>query len=581
VQEIQRKDCERVFVSDSHKLVFVHIQKTGGITVDRLLNERIPDLRSIAARHGFASQGMDELDNWDEYFKFAFVRNPWDRLVSWYSMVTTMPKEGNELWQYVHDNSSTFEEFIYNCTDEVEIKEGVHYSFAYNQLDYVTDEQGNLLVDFIGRLENLDKDVQEVFRRIGYELETVPHKNRSGHRHYSTFYTPETELIVRKRFERDIEYFGYEFERPQGAGLMGTGSADPRQRAQSRIEVSGGPNEMGADARPGPTPRKAPPGRPGFLFVCGCDRSGTKALADYLNRHPEILVCEERSSTTQQGELTLDLPTFERMLDSPPEETGDPASDNDGDRLIKPHPELLANKGPARLRWIGASNSDYVRRMESVAGNNPGARFIIMYRPIEEIAESWETKDADDNQNRSNGFGRAVKTWNRSLQGTRRFIRGSLVPRVLLISYHDFLYRTETVVPLISRFLGLEVDESVTADMSDRALQSEKVMSRETLGRKERSLLEKHANRAAEAWILDRIEKQWKEPVLYTQKTSKAALAAYLDETEARSWRLQQKVRELERDRERRSRRFKQHQSSRSWKLLNTISSIWARLAGR
>ena len=185
-----------MFVSDSRKLVFIHIQKTGGITVDRLLNERIPDLRGLVARHGFASWGMDQLDDWDEYFKFAFVRNPWDRLVSWYSMVTTLPREGNELRRYVHDNSSTFEEFIYNCTGEVKIKEGVHYSFAYNQLDYVTDEHGNVLVDFIGRLENFDKDIQEVFRRIGFELETVPHKNRSGHQHYSTFYTPETEMIV-------------------------------------------------------------------------------------------------------------------------------------------------------------------------------------------------------------------------------------------------------------------------------------------------------------------------------------------------------------------------------------------------
>src|ERR671921_2260700 len=89
VRKIQREDWVRVFVSDSRKVVFVHIQKTGGLTVDRLLNERIPDLRRIVARHGFASLGMDELEGWDEYFKFAFVRNPWDRLVSWYSMVST------------------------------------------------------------------------------------------------------------------------------------------------------------------------------------------------------------------------------------------------------------------------------------------------------------------------------------------------------------------------------------------------------------------------------------------------------------------------------------------------------------
>jgi hypothetical protein len=519
-----------VFVSDSRKVVFVHIQKTGGLTVDRLLNERIPDLRRIAARHGFASLGMDELDDWDEYFKFAFVRNPWDRLVSWYSMVTTMPRDGNELWRYVHDNSSTFEEFIYNCTDEVEIKDGVHYSFAYNQLDYVTDDHGNLLVDFIGRLENFDKDLQEVFRRIGFELETVPRKNRSIHQHYSTFYTPDTELIVRERFKRDIEYFGYEFESPR---------------------------------------------KPGPLFVCGCDRSGTTALADYLNRHPKILVCQDSSETTQ-GEFTLDPSRFERMLDAVPRDAGDAASHDDGDRLIEPRAELLANRDPSGLQWIGASNPDYLMRMESVAGNNPGARFIVMYRPIEEVAESWEQEDADDRQNNDDGFGRAVKTWNRGLQGTRRFIRESLIPRVLLINYHDFLYRTETVAPLISRFLELEFDETATAELSDEVPQSERVRSAE-----KRSLIQKHANRAAEAWILDRIEKQWVKPGLYIQRTSKSALAASLDEAEARTWRLQEKVRELERDRKRGRRRFKRLQSSRTWKLLNRISSIRTRIASR
>ena len=566
-----------MLVSDSHKLVFVHIQKTGGVTVHELLRERIPDLRNILARHEFARRGMAELNDWDEYFKFAFARNPWDRLVSWYTMITTFDKTGNELWWYVHDNSSTFEEFIHNCTGEVEIKEGVSYSFAYNQLDYVTDEHGNLLVDFIGRLENLDEDIQEVFRRIDLELETVPHHNRSGHRHYSTFYTPETEMIVRERFNRDIEYFGYKFERPlalQDAGPMATVSVGPRQRAHGRVEINGGPV---AEAGPGLTPKDEPPGRPGSLFVCGCDRSGTTVLTDYLNRHPKILVCQESFGTTQEGEITLDLSTFERMLGFGPKETGNSAPDNDGDRLIRPNTELLANKDPARLRWIGASSSDYVRRMESVAGNNPGARFIVMYRPIDEVAESWETEDADDHQNSNNGLRQAVKTWNRSLQGPRRFIRDSLVPRVLLIGYHDFLYRTETVLPLISRFLELEFE---TADLADEALRFERVRSNETLGREKRSLIQKHANRTAEAWILDRIEKQWEEPGLYTQKTSKAALAASLDEAEARIWQLQQKVRELKRDRVRRRRRFKQLQNSRTWRLLDKISGIRARIAG-
>jgi hypothetical protein len=169
-----------------------------------------------------------------------------------------------------------------------------------------------------------------------------------------------------------------------------------------------------------------------------------------------------------------------------------------------------------------------------------------------------------------------VKTWNRGLQGTRRFIKESLIPRVLLINYHDFLYRTETVAPLISRFLELKFDETVTAELSDEVPQSERVRSRE-----KQSLIRKHANRAAEAWILDRIEKQWVKPGLYIQRTSKSALATSLEEAEARTWRLQEKVRELERDRERSRRRFKQLGSSRTWKLLSRFSSIRSRKASR
>jgi chondroitin 4-sulfotransferase 11 len=232
-----------VFVSDSRKLVFVHIQKTGGVTVQRLLQKKIPDIRTIVARHAFASQGMEELDDWDEYFKFAFARNPWDRLVSWYTMIRTAQqikaRPWNKLWSYAQDNSSTFEEFIRNCTDEVRMKEGVSYSFAYNQLDYITDENGDLLIDFVGRVENFETDIRKVLDVIGIKQETIPRNNSSTHKHYSEFYTPETERIVRERFKRDIEYFGYEFESPhvpRDARLTVESPPFSEQGLQSRTE---------------------------------------------------------------------------------------------------------------------------------------------------------------------------------------------------------------------------------------------------------------------------------------------------------------------------------------------------------
>jgi hypothetical protein len=554
--------------------------------VHRLLQERIPDIRTFAPRHEIAARGMQKLDAWDEYYKFAFVRNPWDRLVSWYSMVTTpqkIPKTGNELWRYARENSSTFEEFIYNCTDEVEVTKGVTYSFAYNQLDYVTDEQGNFLVDFIGQLETFDNDVQEVFDRIGVELETIPHRNRSDHRHYSTFYKPDTEMIVRERFKRDIEYFGYEFERPHNAASTEKVAMNPRQGAQRKIEVgvTTGPRVTAAKTRPGRIPKDEPLSKPRPLFVCGCDTTGTATLAAYLNRHPAIALCQKASKTTEHAEITLDLSNFARMLDFRQQRPKDSISEGGGDGLMQHHGESLANKEMTRLRWIGVHSSDCMRNMESIAGNNPGARFIVMYRPIEEVVESWETKDANNQLSGDDRFEQGLKAWNRSLQGTRRFMRDSLVPRVLLISYHDFLHRTEIVVPLISRFLDLEFDESVAAEWADEALQSEKGKQRVTLSSEERSLIDKHANRSAEAWILERIDKQYKKPALYIQKTTRAALATSLDELEAKTWRLQRKVRDLERDRERRRQRFKQLKNSRTWKMVNMVSSIRTKMVGR
>ena len=220
-----------MLVSHGYELVFVHIQKTGGDTVSRLLSESVPDIFRFQAKHGFAVDAAKDLEQWNEYFKFAFVRNPWDRLVSWYSMIrdakeirwhqalanrrkrSHLRQTGeNKLWRYALDNSSTFEEFVVNCTDEIEVARGVFYSFAYNQLDYITDSKGNLLVDFVGRFENFGSDLLKVYNKLGIEFKSIPHENRSARGHYSSFYTPETKTIVEERFKRDIEYFGYEFE---------------------------------------------------------------------------------------------------------------------------------------------------------------------------------------------------------------------------------------------------------------------------------------------------------------------------------------------------------------------------------
>jgi hypothetical protein len=218
-----------MLISREKKFLFIHIQKTGGSSLRRVLRDAIPDLSAILGTHDSAFQARQFLGaaEYDRYFTAAFVRNPWDRLVSWYTMIVQaqarMPSwrkllklDGGILWQYVRANSNSFEEFIRRCTEEIEDRDG-RKSFARNQVEYLTDHQGRYIVDFVGCYENLHLDSQRLFARLGIEGVMLPHVNASSHRHYSAYYSDDLAEVVRQRYVRDIEAFGYEFLRREPA----------------------------------------------------------------------------------------------------------------------------------------------------------------------------------------------------------------------------------------------------------------------------------------------------------------------------------------------------------------------------
>ena len=140
---------------------------------------------------------------WRAYFKFAFVRNPWDRLVSWYHMCMQRAAE-NKFSRYIKEHAPTFEDFVTKTTT------GIAEKTTYNQLDYVTDEKGDVIVDFIGRYETLHEELSLVKARLNLSFE-LPHVNKSDHKNYREYYTDETRDIVAQRFARDIRYFGYDY----------------------------------------------------------------------------------------------------------------------------------------------------------------------------------------------------------------------------------------------------------------------------------------------------------------------------------------------------------------------------------
>ena len=213
-----------MLVSHQAKFIFVHVQKTAGLSFESVLRENFPDLQQWHGRHGMACDGMAEWgrERWHTYYSFAFVRNPWDRLVSWYSMIDRERRSlpfyrkwqsspfKREIWNQVVQKGRTFDEFIERCTDVV-FDSGCNKSFAFNQIDYLTGDRNEIAVSKIGRFETLREDAAEIFARLGIDA-VLPRRNRSSHDHYSKWYTEHTRAVVAERFARDIAQFGYAFE---------------------------------------------------------------------------------------------------------------------------------------------------------------------------------------------------------------------------------------------------------------------------------------------------------------------------------------------------------------------------------
>jgi len=218
-----------MLLSLRHKFLFVHIAKTGGTSVRAALRDckwtdpyRIPlflcSRISALTRHrlgcklprhakAIAAYEMLPRELFDELFKFAFVRNPWDLQVSSYHHIR---RERPHLLTGMDD----FETFLRWKLDP---DHKYHYIIdTANELqsDYVMDLHGNIIVDYIGRYERLEDDFSEVCNRIGIRPRRLPRKRQAKDRtSYQAYYTDDTAQLIAKYFERDIEMFGYSFDR--------------------------------------------------------------------------------------------------------------------------------------------------------------------------------------------------------------------------------------------------------------------------------------------------------------------------------------------------------------------------------
>lgn len=251
------------------------------------------------------------------------------------------------------------------------------------------------------------------------------------------------------------------------------------------------------------------------LFIAGPSRSGTTALVDYLNQHEQVLVCKERYKYVCD-EVRPEWLTFEYISDYEPGQGRKSGAQTNVAREY--HADLVAGKDAAKLRWIGDKYPNYVRYLETLWRDNPGAKFIFTYRPIEEVAESHEarSKNPDDPWlGGKDGFEIGIKQWNDALRRTRDFIESTMHPSALIVSYNDFFYTNEEWIPLLSNFLGIEFGHSTREAWREISQSFESGRrSKESLSHRQTAMIAERKDHDAERWILDRISRQKVNPVL-------------------------------------------------------------------
>jgi len=204
VLEINLKNIKKS-ISDRYKCIFFHIPKTGGSSI-----------RNVLFGNGdgghILSTSMEELETekFNEYFKFSFVRNPWDRVVSAFYYLNTSELNPNILSfriKYIDKYNMNFKKFVKDFMNEESIKLSQH--LLPQHLFVFKENTPN--IDFIGKFENIQEDFNKICDIIGIDKTYLSNDNKSDHDSYKDYYDEETKSIIAKIYEKDINYFNYIF----------------------------------------------------------------------------------------------------------------------------------------------------------------------------------------------------------------------------------------------------------------------------------------------------------------------------------------------------------------------------------
>lgn len=193
---------------DQLRCIFVHIPKCAGISVSRSLFGNVSGAHHTLRKF----QIMFSPAEFDQYFKFTFVRNPWDRAVSAYHF---LKKGGLTL----HDRTwserylSPYPDFQSFVLKGLENKRVISYPHFRPQCDYICLKRNEPGLDFIGYFENLDADFTYITQVLNVNSSLLSlNRNHERSRDFRSYYTDETREIIARVYADDIRVMGYTFD---------------------------------------------------------------------------------------------------------------------------------------------------------------------------------------------------------------------------------------------------------------------------------------------------------------------------------------------------------------------------------
>ncbi len=209
-----------MIVSHRHRFIFVAVPKTGTHAVRQALreqmgdgdveqvglfvNKRFPWADLAAIQHGHLSlrQVRPYLgeEAFSGYFKFAFVRNPFDRFVSYCAFML----RGGDVFQ--RRPREVMRHFLFTEPPEN------HILFQPQASLLVGEDRQTLLTDEVGRVEDMQASYDAICARIGITSRSLDRVNGSLRGDYRRYYDQALVDGVAARYAQDLELFGYTFE---------------------------------------------------------------------------------------------------------------------------------------------------------------------------------------------------------------------------------------------------------------------------------------------------------------------------------------------------------------------------------